>query len=89
MAICHCFGAASGQRPGAQTTPAGGDRFDFDRTTVDLRKVARDPDEAVKLFHTHTDEIVEKFDRGYLSSDAQPIQGSFQREIPIHPETPG
>ena len=49
---------------------------DAESATADLQKVAMDLNEAVKRFHSHIDEVIEKCDRGYRSDDGRQTQGA-------------
>ena len=60
----------------ARTTPAPINLVDVDSAIADLRKVAKDLNEAVRRFESHIDEIIEKCDRGYPSGDGRPTQGA-------------
>jgi hypothetical protein len=60
----------------ARTPTPPNNVFDVDSAIADLRKVARDLNEAVKLFHFHIDEIIEKSDRGYQSVNGRPTEAA-------------
>lgn len=60
----------------AQTPRNANDLADADRAIEGLRQTARELTEAVRRFHSHVDEAVARYDRGYRSSDGRQIQGA-------------